>query len=107
MLLSTLSKQLHFPCHTVQCTSMHTIHTLTLYSKPDCTLCVPVKYIINKLKHKYTFNYSEINIDLPEHSTAYNLYCHDIPVITCNGKEICRHRINEKQLVDALKQDDD
>lgn len=76
------------------------ITTVTLYTKPDCTLCQPVRYIINKTKHKYKFHYIETNID--NDPLANQLYCNDIPVVHVNGVEIARHKLSECRLIDAL-----
>lgn len=68
------------------------IHTVTLYTSSQCTLCIPVKYIINKVKQKYNFTYNEVDIYNNNNKQYYNLYKYDIPVVYVNNNEIINYR---------------
>jgi len=78
--------------------------TLTLFTKQQCCLCDGVKFIIDKVKNKRTFNFEEVDISLPENAKWHELYQYDIPVLHMNGKEIFRYRVSEKQLLEVLPQ---
>lgn len=69
--------------------------TVTLFTKPDCTLCVPVKFIIRKTQHANDFDYQEVNIDDEEQKEWFDLYKYDIPVVHIDGVEVARHRMEE------------
>lgn len=75
---------------------------VTLFTRPACCICHPVKYVINKVATRVPLQYKEVNIDEPEHSKWKDMYTNDIPVIHVNGQEIARHRLNEPQLIEAL-----
>jgi len=74
-----------------------------LFTRPGCTLCDSVKFIINKVKQKHPFEYSEVNIDLSENRSWLDQYDTEIPVIHLNDKEIARHKLTEQQLITQLE----
>lgn len=91
-----------------------------MYTKPGCTLCVPVKFILKKLQTQSlksliplptfitgsspeNFKFEEVDISQPQHKEYYDKYKDDIPVVELDGKEIGRHRLSEKTVTDALK----
>ena len=76
-----------------------------LFTKADCTLCVPVKFILKKAHQRIPFQYEEVNITDAKHAAFFDLYKHDIPVVHINGTEYCRHRMDEKAFVHAITQE--
>jgi glutaredoxin len=73
---------------------------VTLYSKPGCHLCDPVREVILAAQRSAEFELVVRNIlDDPE---DFERYKHAIPVVTVDGREIARYRLTEKQLLDAL-----
>lgn len=46
---------------------------LTFFTKPDCSLCVPVKFVLDKINQKYPF---ELNyVDISAEGLKYFLLC--------------------------------
>lgn len=81
--------------------------TVTLYTRDNCKLCNPVRFICQKLKRRKKFFFKEINIDADGQEAARQLYTNDVPVVTLNGVEIARHRLDEFALLRALQGNDD
>jgi len=78
------------------------IPRVTLFTRPGCSLCEPVKFIIRKAKHTRSFTYDEVDISLPQHSAWLTAYSDHIPVVHVNGREVARHRLSEAQLITAV-----
>jgi hypothetical protein len=105
-------------------TSQAPQRTVTLFTRPTCSLCEPVKFIIHKVKRQVwfprslnlaslkmqvtcrvcqiPFRYEEVDISASGHERWLELYQYDIPVVTLNGREIARHKLAEQTLVTAL-----
>ena len=73
---------------------------VTLYGKPNCHLCEQALDVIRLVRARYPFELSLRNI--LESLDDYERFKHDIPVIFFEGVEIARHKLTEKQLLDAL-----
>jgi rSAM/selenodomain-associated transferase 1 len=77
------------------------MNTVTLYTKPECHLCEPVKRAIAEVRQRREFAYVERNIlDDP---IDFERYKYEIPVVTLNGREIARHRMTAQELDAALE----
>ncbi len=76
--------------------------TVTFYTKEDCTLCEPVWFVLKKLQSRCGYDLQRVDISDSANQEAYNLYCHDIPVVFVNGEEFCRHRLSERALREHL-----
>lgn len=76
-----------------------------LFTKPDCTLCHPVKFVIQKVQQHIPFRYEEVDISSERNKNWFELYKYDIPVVHFNGVEIARHKLDERVLVSALQSD--
>ena len=76
------------------------MHTITLYTKPGCSLCDEALEVIEEVRSTQPFELTLINI--LDSLADYELYKHDIPVIKVNGAEIVRHHVTREQLVNAL-----
>jgi hypothetical protein len=77
---------------------------VTLFTKPDCSLCIPVHETIlevQKLAESPAFEYVQHDIDQGDRSIFFK-YRYDIPVITVNGNEVARHRLEKSVLVAVL-----
>ncbi len=75
---------------------------VTFYTKAGCRLCESAWFVLKKLQSRYGFTLERVDIASPGQEKAYNLYCHDIPVVYVNGSEFCRHRVNERALREHL-----
>jgi glutaredoxin len=63
-----------------------------VYSRPGCHLCDEAKSAILAAGCSQYFVLQEINIETD--ADLYERYKHDIPVITINGVEAFRHRVD-------------
>jgi glutaredoxin len=74
--------------------------TVILYTKPGCSICRPVQYVIDQVCRRRPFDFQVRNIE--QDPQDFDRYKHDIPVVTLNGREIARHRMSEQDLERAL-----
>jgi glutaredoxin len=66
-----------------------------VYSRPGCHLCDDAKEAIHRSGCEGSFTFEEINIE-----TSRDLllkYQFDIPVVTIDGAEAFRHRVNPNE----------
>jgi len=71
-----------------------------LFTKRECSLCLPVKVLINQVRKSKRFLYEEIDIE--QYTEWYEKYRNHIPVVHVNHREIARHRLDEDTLRRAL-----
>ena len=66
-----------------------------VYSRPGCHLCDEAKDAIHSAGCDDLFTFAEINIESdPE---LLNKYKYDIPVVTLDGAEVFRHRVDSQK----------
>ena len=70
--------------------------TLTLYSRPECHLCVDMLEALTLWQKTHQFNVDIINIDSDIKLTRR--FAARIPVLAHNEIEICQYHINESAL---------
>ena len=75
--------------------------TITIYSKPDCHLCHRAKEVVDRCREKVDFALEVI--DISQNPELFERYCNDIPVILLDGKEIARHFVRERKLLELLR----
>jgi glutaredoxin len=63
-----------------------------VYSRPGCHLCDEAKLAINGSGLQDRFTFAEVNIESDRE--LLRKYKYDIPVVTLNGIEVFRHRVN-------------
>jgi len=80
--------------------SIRDMKIVTLYSKPGCCLCDEVKAVIASVARRRRFRLEERNI--LDDAATLERYCHAIPVVTVDGREIARHRLTAAALEAAL-----
>ena len=78
------------------------MHRVTIYSKPDCHLCDRVKDVITRCRAQADFALEEI--DISQDPELLDRYSQDIPIILLDGKEIARHFLRERKLLELLGQ---
>ena len=72
----------------------HKPHVI-VYSRPGCHLCDEAKAVIENARVSDRFTLEEINIESdPE---LLRKYKYDIPVVTIDGVECFKHRVNLDQ----------
>ena len=72
-----------------------------VYSKPGCHLCDEAKASILAAGCDDLFTFQEINIETDP--ALFERYKNDIPVVTINGIEAFRHRVNRQEFAKRLK----
>ena len=65
---------------------------MIVYSRPGCHLCEEAKLAIQSAGVSDRFTLAEINIESDEE--LLRKYQYDIPVVTIDGREVFRHRVN-------------
>lgn len=63
-----------------------------VYSRPGCHLCDEAKLAIDGAGLADQFSLEEVNIESDQ--DLLRKYKYDIPVVTLNGVEVFRHRVN-------------
>ena len=72
-----------------------------VYSRPGCHLCDEAKAAILSAGCDERFTLEEINIESdPELLTKYQ---YDIPVVTVDGEEAFRHRVNAEEFRELIE----
>ena len=73
---------------------------VTLYTRAVCGLCDEVYERLFALQREHHFELCQIDIDLdPE---LRKRYTNDVPVVTIDGQEACRHRLNTAAVLRLL-----
>jgi glutaredoxin len=74
---------------------------ITIYSKPDCHLCDVAKGLVERCRQKIDFALEVV--DISKNPELCERYRNDIPVILLDGKEIARHFVRERRLLELLQ----
>jgi glutaredoxin len=69
---------------------------LTLYSKPDCHLCVEAHAELVGLQSELGFDLSEVDITTDE--ALHRAYFERIPVVVVDGEELFEYFVDEAVL---------
>ncbi|HXP99797.1 MAG TPA: glutaredoxin family protein [Solirubrobacteraceae bacterium] len=69
---------------------------LTLYSKPDCHLCVDALAALIGLQSELGFHISEVDITTDE--ALHRAYFERIPVVALEGEELFDYFVDEQVL---------
>jgi len=75
--------------------------TITIYSKPDCHLCDVAKDVVGRCRQNVDFALEVV--DISQNPDLLERYRNDIPVILLDGKEIARHFVRERKLLELLQ----
>ena len=71
-------------------------HQLTLYSRPDCSLCDDMETTIKN------FSVDLRIVDISNNATLETQYGQEIPVLFVDGRKIAKYRISEQELQEVL-----
>jgi glutaredoxin len=77
------------------------VSTVTIYSKPDCHLCVQAQVVLARLHSELDFELLELDITLDEQ--LHRAYFERIPVIALDGEELCEYFVDEDLLRARLR----
>ncbi len=78
------------------------MNRVTFFTKPDCELCRAALFVIERVRATTPFELDCVDISAPGHDAWFSAYRNDIPVVHLNGKEIFRHRVDERRLRGVL-----
>ena len=73
---------------------------LTLYSKPDCHLCVDARAALARVAADIPFELQELDITADE--TLHRAYFERIPVVALDGEELFEYFVQEHTLRERL-----
>ncbi len=74
---------------------------VTVYSKPDCHLCVDAIEVLRGLKRELDFDLEELDITTDEE--LHRAYFERIPVIAVDGEELCEYFVQETLVRERLE----
>jgi glutaredoxin len=69
---------------------------ITLYSKPDCHLCVDARVALEGLRGEFGFELAEVDITTDE--ALHRAYFERIPVVALDGDELFDYFVDERVL---------
>ena len=72
-----------------------------IYSRPGCHLCDEAKAVIQNAGHTDRFSLEEINIE--SDNELLRKYKYDIPVVTIDGVERFRHRVDASEFIRLIR----
>ncbi len=76
---------------------MKIVRVFTLFSSPRCSLCDPVREVLEDAVTSSKGSLKLEVVDISEKANAkwFFLYRNDIPVVHLDGVEIARHRLSQ------------
>ncbi len=79
------------------------MNRVTFFTKPDCSLCNAALYVIERVRRTDPFELETVDISAPGQQAWFDAYSNDIPVVHLNGREVFRHRVEERRLRELLR----
>jgi glutaredoxin len=76
------------------------MRVVTLYSKPDCHLCVDARKALLRVRAEHPFELCELDITSDEH--LHRAYFERIPVVALDGEELFDYFVDERALGERL-----
>lgn len=76
-----------------------------VYSRSGCHLCEEMIEHLNVLKCEHLFDFDVVEITGDDALEA--LYGVKVPVLVCNGREVCHYYLDVAGLIECLKTDKD
>jgi glutaredoxin len=77
------------------------VASVTVYSKPDCHLCVDAMSVLRRLQQELAFVLDERDITADE--ALHRAYFERIPVVALDGEELCDYFVDEALLRERLE----
>jgi glutaredoxin len=74
---------------------------VTLYSKPDCHLCVEARAVLLRVQADLPFELAELDITIDE--SLHRSYFERIPVVALGSKEMFEYFVDESLLRERLE----
>lgn len=80
---------------------MATMASVTVFSKPDCHLCVDAMAVLRRLQGELGFALAERDISVDE--ALHRVYFERIPVVVVDGEELCEYFVDEPLVRERLE----
>jgi glutaredoxin len=74
---------------------------ITLYSKPDCHLCVDAREVLVEAQSEFAFTLSEVDITTDER--LHRAYFERIPVVALGEQELFEYFVDARVLRERLQ----
>lgn len=75
---------------------------VTLFTKDGCTLCDKVADVLRNIRYDYPHSLEAIDITDEDKTDIYDMYKWDIPVLKINDIYWTKHRLEEKEAINAI-----
>ena len=75
--------------------------TVRIYTKPRCSLCAQARRVLEEIRTRVDFVLEVV--DMREDPDTWARYRHAVPVVTVNGEEIARLRVDPVGLESRLR----
>jgi len=75
--------------------------TVRIYTKPRCSLCAQARRVLEEIRTRVDFVLEVV--DIREDPDTWERYRHAVPVVTVNGEEIARLRVDPVGLEARLR----
>ena len=75
-------------------------HEVILYSRNGCHLCEVVKESLERLTHRASFAWREVDIDADEN--LKQKFNHEVPVVFIDGRKAFKYSMNEDEFLKKL-----
>jgi len=76
---------------------------LTFFTRPGCHLCDAALFVVHKVRQAIPFDLELVDISAPGHEAWADQYRDHIPVLHLDGREVLRHRVDERRLRELLR----
>lgn len=76
---------------------------VTLYTRADCPLCDQAKASIRAAESLYRLNIALQEVDVDDDAGLRERFTNDVPVIYVGGTEAFRHRVEPRELAEAIR----
>jgi glutaredoxin len=75
--------------------------TVRLYTKPRCSLCAKARRVIEEIRTRVDFVLEVV--DIRDNADTWERYRHAVPVVTVDGEEFARLRLDAEALEARLR----
>ncbi len=76
---------------------------ITLFTRPDCSLCRSALYVIERVRGQMPFELEVVDISAKGNERWCDEYKDHIPVVHVDGRELFRHRVDQRRLREAVE----
>ncbi len=80
------------------------MNRITFFTRADCQLCDAALFVVKKVGRSLPFEFELVDISAPGSETWADLYGEHIPVVHLDGREVFRHRVDERRLRQLLRE---